>query len=113
MSWCRKCDGFVYEYEGARPHLCPPAWWVCSEDELDDRFDNWTKVLALDAEAAAEKWAEDDDSGSAEYHIVSGNDAVVFVENADRDPASRVRLVVSGESVATYSARAEPAEVAA
>lgn len=60
------------------------------------------RIVAVDAERAAERWAEWDDVESAEYDIVSGNEAEVCVKNAK---TGEVRtFIVSGESVPIYTA---------
>jgi len=59
--------------------------------------------VAYDAEEAAEKWAEREDSWGAEYLIVSGRDEpVVHVRDEE---GHETYFKVSGESVPAYYAR--------
>jgi len=62
-------------------------------------------VRSYDPEGAAKAWAEWDDANTAEYSIVSGNDATVVVAE-DCDGAPEHRFTVSGESCPVYRARA-------
>ena len=60
------------------------------------------RIIAVGAERAAERWAAWDDVQSAEYDIVSGNEAEVCVKSAT---TGEVRVfIVSGESVPSYTA---------
>lgn len=79
-------------------------WRVWCPDRGSDKEDGML-VAAFTAESAATKWAERDDAESADYSIVSGNDARVIVAE-DRDGAPEHRFVVSGESCPVYRARA-------
>jgi hypothetical protein len=60
------------------------------------------EVEALDAETAAEDFAEWDDS-QGDYTIVRGSDATLHVR--PRDGGDVERFQVSGEAVPQYSAR--------
>ena len=72
--------------------------WQDGDDE------KWGSVIdTLDAEMAAEEWAERDDSDSAEYHIVGGRDITVNVRDLETDEVTR--YTVSGEAVPQYTAR--------
>jgi hypothetical protein len=61
-------------------------------------------IEAFDAEEAAEKWAEHEDSWSADYWIVGGEEARVMVQRSDGGGA--VEFVVTGESRPAYTADA-------
>ena len=61
-------------------------------------------IDAFDAESAATRWAEWDDSSSADYTIVSGTPAEVLVAEVD-DGAPEHRFTVTGETCAIYRAR--------
>lgn len=75
-------------------------------EEYGQDADDARMVDAVDAEAAAEKWAEDQDSRSADYSIVGGQPATVKVQEATGHADSPVQeFVVHGESVPHYSAR--------
>ena len=71
--------------------------------ENDQEPEDGRVVDAWNAPAAACVWAEREDSRSADYAIVGGTDATVRV----RDVASgdEYEMVVSGESVPSYTAR--------
>ena len=61
------------------------------------------EIEAIDAESAAQDWAEGEDCNSAEYSIVSGRQTpVVYVAELNK-PAQM--FVVSGEAVPAYYAR--------
>ena len=63
--------------------------------------DDAREIEAHVAWDAAQQWADNDDSESADYSIVRGNNAKVCVRDGDR-----VRTFdVSGETVAQYTAR--------
>lgn len=100
MSNCKTCGAFfVNEF-----HKCPPIWlcWIeYNQEECDAR-----EVHAYSADAAAEKYAEDYDSDSGEYSIVSGRAESVCVV---KDRAGKIlRFALSGESVPRYSATEIP-----
>lgn len=85
-----------------KSHRCPPAFQVlCADEKWDDDEWAWASTYyAHDAEAAAEKFAEDYDS-NGDYTCVSGNDLTVDVRNAE---GVVTRWTVHGESVPSYSA---------
>lgn len=62
------------------------------------------EIEAYDAESAAGEWAEQEDSHSAEYSIVSGRDTPVVCVAEGEGPAQE--FSVSGEAVPTYYAHA-------
>lgn len=92
---CCKCGEYHWT-----SRACLPLWEVCDFDDLDDP--HWTKVRAVSAQDAAEKWAERDDVDSADYSIVSGHEAKVVV----RKPSSGERWAfqVTGRIEHVYSA---------
>ena len=63
------------------------------------------RIEAYDEEEAAEKWAEWDDAQSAEYLIVRGREARVFVA-LDEDNSKPVLFTVQGEPRPFYQAKA-------
>lgn len=71
--------------------------------ENDEEFDDGRKVRALDAESAAETWADEEDWSSADYLIVSQRDTPVVCVQGPEGTVRRYR--VRGESVAVYTAR--------
>lgn len=73
--------------------------------ENDETIDDAREVLAFDAEEAAEDWAANDDTQSADYSIVRGNEATVCVRLKDDESAPVETFVVYGESVPQYSAQ--------
>jgi hypothetical protein len=75
--------------------------WCPKLDESEDRV---RPISASDAEEAAELWARDYDSSSAEYDIVSGRDEpVVHVRAPD---GTLTTWSLTGESEPVYIARA-------
>ena len=99
FDWCKKCS--VFGLLGT--HRCPPRWDVLDLDNTAGDWDESVIVYAHDAREAAEKWAERDDSDSAEYSIVRGNAATVRVR-PEADKGEGILLIVSGESVPSYHA---------
>lgn len=77
---------------------------VWCEDYLQD-YEDALDVNARDAREAAETWARDSDVRSAEYAIVEGTPATVKVWWVAGADAPAMEFVVSGETVAHYSAR--------
>lgn len=70
--------------------------------DLGDQEDG-SRISAYSAKEAAEQWADEEDTYSGDYLIIGGRDMTVIV----RDVASgaEVKMSVSGEAVAVYSAR--------
>jgi hypothetical protein len=97
MNKCPKCGEYIFEYE-QNHHKCKPCFLVWG---VDDAEENAYKIHACDEESAAEKWAEDDDCNSAEYSIVSGDTAEVFVKSPN---GTIKKFEVSGEAIPTYTA---------
>lgn len=62
------------------------------------------EIEAHDHGSAAEKWAEQEDSYSAEYSIVSGRETPIVCVAEGDEPEQRFR--VSGEAVPHYYAHA-------
>lgn len=63
---------------------------------------------ALDYADAATQWAQQEDSGSADYWIVGGEHAHVVVTPIDGEfnkVGEAKQMIVTGESVPVYSAR--------
>ena len=96
MNNCPNCHEFLYE---TFTHKCLPYFmvWDAEHDESDAY-----KVFAADEQSAAEKWAEDDDCNSADYSIVGGDEAEVFVKSPD---GTITKFQVSGEATPQYYAR--------
>lgn len=70
----------------------------------DESFGDGTRIEAMDPEEAAERWAEHEDSSSAEYSIVAQNSRpIVYVQAAD-GTGSVTHWRVSGETVPAYYA---------
>lgn len=69
----------------------------------DDDRDDAKRVKANYASQAAENWAQWSDSWSADYTIVRGEEARVFVA-LDQDGSTPELFEVSGEQCAVYSA---------
>ena len=75
-----------------------PAYMVWNESESDE--ENARKIHAVDAEDAAERWADEYDS-AGDYTIVGGSEENVSVRSPD---GKLTKFRVSGETVAKYSA---------
>lgn len=90
-NYCRECRRF----HDVGDHL--PSWRVWEEGYEHSEG----TVRALDASAAAERWAHDDDVETAEYGIVGGSPVIVVVVDCE---GVSVRFKVSGESVPEYTA---------
>lgn len=66
--------------------------------------DDACEIEAYDAQSAAQTWAEEEDSYSAEYSIVSGRDTPIVCVAEGDGQAKEFR--VSGEAVPRYYAHA-------
>lgn len=89
-------------------------WLDATEEDMGKRFIVWNedsergfgkRIEAYDEEEAVEKWAEWDDAQSAEYLIVRGREARVFV-SLDEDNSKPVLFTVQGEPRPFYQAKA-------
>lgn len=99
MSRCQKCGEWTYSDR----HACPPLFDVRCDDNHGP--DEWVQIRAIDAETAAEKWAERDDQ-DGDYLIV-GQRSTPIVDV--RSPTGEVtRWQVSGEAVPKYYAKSVP-----
>ena len=90
MPTCKKCHRV---YLGAlSEHTCPPQFSVWKPDQGESLADDAKTIYAVDSEAAAETWAENDDNDSAEYSIARGTPVVVSVQrfNAKDEPEGAV-----------------------
>jgi hypothetical protein len=96
MEFCKICNEIDWQ-DGK--HRCLPFFdvWFLKEGEQES-----ARIYARDAEEAAEKFAEYDDQRSADYAIVSGNEAEIWV----REPTTGEikKFMVHGESVPKYHA---------
>lgn len=85
-------------------HKCDPVWFVAIvEGEEQPEDDDYREVRAADAEEAAAKGAEEEDSDSAEYSVLKGNGDYVAWVKAAADAKPR-RFKVTGEAVPQYYA---------
>lgn len=91
---CPVCDTFAWMDR----HVCPSVW-MC---RLEGNDNDWSTIYALDPEDAAERFAEQYDSGG-EYTIVREGEARVEVQLQDRETIKLFE--VTAESVPQYSAR--------
>jgi hypothetical protein len=98
FNQCSLCGDYHLSSEN-----CKPTWLVWCPDRGED-VHGARRFAGIDAEHAAERWAQYDDVSSAEYHIVGGGEAVVCVVPSD-DPAQVAkRFRITGEAVPQYSA---------
>ena len=72
--------------------------------ELSQTQDDAFETDAVDAHAAACKWAKEHDEASCDYSIAKGEVLAVAVAETGI-PNRQVTFIVSGECVAQYSAR--------
>ena len=77
------------------------VYWVWCP-EYGESEDDAIKIEAYDADEAATEWAAKRDIASAEYSIVGGKDAIVFVKNCSTGEV--LRFCMSGEPVPQYYA---------
>ena len=92
---CKTCG----QYDWTKSHRCPPVWLVWTEDSGEDYA---YKIYAVDAQSAAEKWADQTDC-VGDYTIVSGEDETVTVKVLDD---TVLKFNVSGQAVPEYHATA-------
>lgn len=102
--WCKKCSGFILHSKC----YCQPF----KVKRLERGYENEEPevVHAMDAERAAEKWAEEYDRDSGDYRILSGVDFSLAVESSD---GSTAVYDIDAESVPTYHARERKAQSSA
>ena len=91
-EWCSECVA-LHEPERHFPEF--RVW--CDDDEAGG-----STYRAMDAQSAAERWAEDDDAYN-DHSIVGGSAAVVNVR--DLTTGSVMAYEVTGEVVPSYTAR--------
>ncbi len=92
------------EWTFSKFHKCKPVWLVALvEGEEQPADDDYCELRAIDAEEAAAKGVEEDDSNSAEYSVLKDHgDYVAWVKAvADAKPK---RFKVTGEAVPQYHA---------
>lgn len=102
-SWeyCQKC----VQYHAPNNHLPLFQVWDTDGAGLKDFKPDIGEFRAVDAQAAAEKWAGDDDQTSAEYRIVRGDySPTLAVRKIDWPEGKVVLYSVIGESVPQYTA---------
>lgn len=108
VSICQKCGEYIFTCEG--PHTCKPAF-ECIEDLCDDAppigdesSDDVAIVHAMDAESAAEKFAEEIDS-QGDYPFANAGCGVVWVRPISGGKWEKFRI--EAEQVVEYSAQSE------
>lgn len=79
-----------------------PKYIVWCPDDGEERDSGARAIEACNVYAACEEWAERDDCESAEYWLAHGNDKTVFAED---EGGKLHQIIVSGETVPSYSAR--------
>lgn len=88
-----------------RPWEKPSPVWLVWRPEDGEVEADAREIEAHDAEQAAEDFAEWDDTNSAEYAIVKGQDATVLVREKCSVFGPTRRFQVRGEAVPSYSAK--------
>lgn len=107
MSRCKICKAFTYEFE---KHKCDPKWLckICESD--DDKYSEeersdikWFEyeVYAYDAEAAAEKCADNEEYNWDYCFIESGG---VDIDVMNPETGKIEKFFVSAETTIEYSA---------
>jgi len=95
---CETCDEFMWSFER---HTCKPLFIVWNNNDGKTE-DEGVRIHAIDAQNAAEQWAEDHDSSSAEYGIVSQREEpTVCVRSAEGE---LTEWLVRGEALPHYYA---------
>jgi len=84
-------------------HECPPCWRVWEADSHGEDEDG-ERIYALDAEQAAEKWADETDA-YGDYTIIGGSEATVRV--TPDGGGETVWFAVSGESPQYHARKVE------
>lgn len=69
-------------------------------DKIED--DQWNSIYAVDAEEAAEKFAETSDCDSGEYSMVRAGSGEIWTRDEDGDVS---KWHITAEAVPTYHAR--------
>lgn len=103
---CKICKEWGWFGGTHSNHICKPPWEV--RGEWQDAND-WRTIHAIDAETAAEKFADEYDSEGGEYAIVQGHGDYFVLTRKPKDPDAETdlpfeRWSVEGESVPQYSA---------
>ena len=105
MSFCKKCDVFMFD---KYTHICTPEWLVWCIETGENITDAIT-IHAIDAQEAAEKYADDNDCHFDYMFLEGGEDGCVVAvckkEDFDNGGANVYRFRVFGESVPQYTAR--------
>jgi hypothetical protein len=99
-----QCCPTCKRYDWLSRHRCAPAWECRLEWHKDDDG-AWCVTHAIDAEQAAERFAEHYDCEGGEYAIVGGryrDDVIVQVRK--RDEETFEQFVIEAEAVPTYRA---------
>lgn len=98
---CPRCAAYGY-----LPHDCKA--YKCAIEEPGEPY--WCTVYALDAERAAEKYADEYDCGG-DYTILKQGEAgetYILVRDGENNAAEHERFHVTGEAVPQYRARLRP-----
>jgi hypothetical protein len=82
-------------------HVCAPEWECRLEDHGDE---DWETIHALDAETAAEKFAEVYDCEGGEYAIVGGRIRNCIIQVRKPDGSDVTRWAIEAETVPQYRA---------
>lgn len=103
--WCKTCGGYLSTYP---KHVCPPKF-ECRFDEKDKTDRDWCEVYAIDAESAAEKFADKHDCEN-EYRILELADRCEEVIEV-KDATGAITLWnIRAESIPHYYAEKIEAE---
>ena len=99
---CDKCKEFIYSWQGE--HKCKPLWLCCindGSDVPDDEKEFEYDVRAMNAAAAAEKCAEEEES-SWDHSFVDSGGVKIDVKNPKTGKI--VNFYVIAEPMIQYNA---------
>ena len=97
MKWCGRCSVYHWGFD-----QCYPEWLIWSPDDFSETFEEAAHVVAIDAEQAAERWANELDSDWQEDAWNDMGITVLVVKKGDtEETAVKYRINASVEYTAT------------
>ncbi len=101
METCPRCNHFrLYPCRCVR-FECAEPWYPLRTLGPKIAACDWVEVYAIDAEAAAEEYAEQSDSGN-EYRMLRNGEGVVHVRDSE---GKETVFEITAESVPSYNAQ--------
>ena len=98
MSECKRCGRYLFSGECRCQRFEVVIPW---RGKVDDGQD-WQSICAMDAETAAEKFAERSDCDGGDYTIIRNGEGEVWVRDSD---GAVTKWDIEAEAVPTYTAR--------